>query len=173
MRIRALTVAALGAVLTLSACGGTPEHNEADVMFASQMIPHHKQAVSMADMVPAHTGDPKLRSLAEQIKKAQQPEIDKMTGWLDSWGAEDKAKEHSGHAMTGMMSEQDMSKLGTVNGKPFDTMWLNMMIKHHQGAVDMSNTELKDGSAAEAKQLARDIIGAQRKEIDTMRGMLG
>lgn len=144
-------------------------HNQADARFAKAMIPHHRQAVQMADMVPSRSDDTQLRKLAGQIKDAQQPEIDKMGGWLRQWHA---GKPEKGHHMSGMMSGDDMSKLKTARGKAFDRMWLRMMIKHHQGAVDMAKTELSQGSSSAAKRLSNSIIKSQRAEIGKMRGML-
>lgn len=184
MRTRAFIVAVLAATLTLAACGSAEQqpkseqgqHNQADIRFAQGMIPHHEQAVRMADMVPPRTRTPELRSLAERIKQAQQPEIDTMTGWLRSWGAKPSGEHgggHGKHRMTGMMSDQDMAKLEAAKGPAFDKSWLNMMIAHHEGAVTMSKTELDQGSSQRAKQLARGIIKAQRGEIQHMREMLG
>jgi uncharacterized protein (DUF305 family) len=75
-------------------------------------------------------------------------------------------------SMPGMMPAQDMAKLNQAHGPEFDRMWLQMMIQHHQGAIDMSKTELAQGSNPDAKQLAQRIIGSQQKEIDTMKGLL-
>jgi uncharacterized protein (DUF305 family) len=76
-------------------------------------------------------------------------------------------------AMDGMMSDADMTKLGGMNGAAFDTMWLTMMITHHQGAVTMSQTELTAGASTDAKALATKIITAQNAEIAEMKKLLG
>ena len=155
-------------------------HNADDVMFAQQMIPHHSQALDMAKLVPSRSTNPKVLDLASRIEKAQDPEIQQMRGWLTGWGAgtsEMPGMTHDampgmGGSMPGMMSDADMQKLGAAKGAEFDKMWLDMMIKHHQGAVDMAKTELQKGSNADAKALAQKIIDAQQAEITEMQGLL-
>ncbi|MFP5315825.1 MAG: DUF305 domain-containing protein, partial [Actinomycetes bacterium] len=124
---RYLSLSALGvaAVVSLAGCGAGAEsqpgssgssdsstsqesaaHNDADVMFAQMMIPHHQQAVEMSDIVLAKEGvSPEVMDLATRIKDAQAPEIQTMTGWLEAWGepmAMDSGME--GHSMDGMDS---------------------------------------------------------------------
>ncbi|MGH3451183.1 MAG: DUF305 domain-containing protein [Haloechinothrix sp.] len=155
--------------------------NQADVMFARQMIPHHQQAVEMAKLVPSRTSNSDVVKLAEEIEHAQDPEIQTMTGWLEQWGAPapttgmDGGMDHGGMdgEMPGMMSPEDMEKLEQAKDAEFDRMWMQMMIEHHRGAIDMAETELKQGSNTEAKQLAQQIIDAQQAEITTMNRLLG
>jgi uncharacterized protein (DUF305 family) len=152
------------------------DHNAADVTFAQQMIPHHQQAVEMAKLVPARTTNQQVLDLAGQIQQAQDPEIQTMTGWLRKWGAPTPTTGMAGmdHGSTpGMMATDDMTKLGQAKAADFDHMWLQMMVQHHQGAIAMANTELQEGSSSDAKQLARNIIDSQQKEIATMNGLLG
>ena len=77
--------------------------------------------------------------------------------------------DHGGHAMEGMMSDADMTRLEAARGTAFDRLWLSMMIEHHEGAITMSRTELKDGEDADAQQLARDIVATQQREIARMK----
>jgi uncharacterized protein (DUF305 family) len=178
-----LPVLAAVAALLLAGCGSSSDsddagHNDADVTFAQTMIPHHQQAVEMAEMAldPARQASAPVRDLATRIGDAQQPEIETMQGWLDAWGAE--AEDHSGHdmgsmkGMSGMMSDEQMSALGQATGTAFDRMWLQMMVEHHEGAVEMAETEIADGESAEAKDLARDIVEAQESEITEMQRLL-
>ncbi|MFI1942562.1 DUF305 domain-containing protein [Streptomyces virginiae] len=196
----ALAATAVAAGLVLAACGGdnttntagtapvtatapapseADRHNEADVAFAQGMIPHHRQAILMSDMVAAHGASPDVRALAEKIKKAQAPEIETMTGWLKTWGEKvptGVSMDGMGHGddsgMPGMMDDQDMDRLGKARGNAFDTMFLTMMIDHHEGAIAMANTEKQQGVYGPAKALADDIIASQTAEITLMRGML-
>ncbi|OAP29175.1 MULTISPECIES: DUF305 domain-containing protein [Amycolatopsis] len=181
--------AVLTASLLLGACS-SPEppapapssqagHNAADVAFAQQMIPHHQQALEMAKMVPSRGSDPKVADLAGRIDRAQDPEIRQMQGWLKTWGV--AATSHSmpgghemsgDHTMTGMMSGADLKSLEAAKGPDFDRSWLDLMIKHHQGAVEMAKTELAHGADAGAKALAQRIADAQEAEIAEMRGLL-
>ena len=149
--------------------------NDADVTFATGMIPHHGQAVRMAELAATRTTNEKLLALATAIKGAQQPEIDKMTTWLRDWGkpVPDVDGGHGGHgAMPGMMSPEEMGKLTAAEGAAFDRLFLEMMIRHHEGAVTMSAEEQAKGANPEAKALAAQITAAQQAEIATMRGLL-
>ena len=155
----------------------TGAHNDADVSFASEMVPHHQQAIVMADMALRMGTSEDFVALAKAIKAAQAPEIAQMQGWLTGWGEDPAGTDHGamGHdmgSMGGMMSDDDLTALeGTPRAK-FEGMWLTMMIEHHEGAVEMSRTELTEGSNAEAKKLARSIIDSQTAEIATMEAML-
>lgn len=149
----------------------TAGHNGQDVMFAQMMIPHHQQAIVMARQAARKAASPRVRELAVRIEKAQQPEIDEMTGWLKEWGAPmpSPGGMHNGE---GMMSEQEMRRLGTLSGKSFDTAFLQMMIRHHQGAIAMARDEQAHGDNPDAKALAASIITSQSAEITTMRQLL-
>ncbi|ORA54706.1 DUF305 domain-containing protein [Mycolicibacterium chubuense] len=151
-------------------------HNDADVSFASGMVPHHEQAIVMSDIILAKQGiDPRVVELANQIKAAQGPEIATMQNWLTEWGA--PAMNHEGHDMSdmgmGMMSDQQLEQLRQAQGVDATRQFLTGMIAHHEGAVRMAQTELDTGKAEDAKKLARDIIDAQQREIATMKQILG
>lgn len=159
------------------------DHNDADVTFAQEMIPHHTQAVDMAGMAIEKSKNEQVLDLAEQIKAAQQPEIDEMTAWLEAWGEPvETGSSDGGHDMgsmgsTGgdtsgmMMTEAEMSELDAATGAAFDRMWLDMMIRHHQGAIDMAETHQQEGQNPDALALGRAIIDAQRAEITEMQGI--
>jgi len=193
---------ALAAALVLSACGAgemsgmsgknpgasaastaaaSKTKNEADVVFASMMIPHHAQAISMADMALDQATNPRVKALAPKIKAAQGPEIERMSGWLTGWGAPVPAAdggsdmsgmEGMGDQTGGMMSDQEIAGLKKATGSAFDRMWLQMMVKHHQGAIAMAKTALEQGANPEAKKLARSIIDGQSAEIAEMSSIL-
>jgi len=166
-------------------------HNQADVAFATGMIPHHGQAITMAQMALSTSTNPKVKDLATAIRAAQDPEIQTMSGWLTGWaqpvpaatGGHDMSQMGSTTSSTsgsstmggmgGMMTDQEMEQLSKATGAAFDRMWLQMMVKHHQGAVAMSQTELATGTNPDAKQLAQAIIDSQTKEITTMTAALG
>ena len=162
--------------------------NQADVDFAQQMIPHHAQAVEMVDLTRNHTLDPVVRRLTEQIRDAQVPEIQTMVAWLDDWDEKVpptstdhahadmggmKGMGHGGDALPGMMSAEDMEKLGDAEDPAFQEMWLTMMIAHHEGAIEMAQEEIADGAFGPALDLARNIQRSQQQEVDTMRSLLG
>jgi uncharacterized protein (DUF305 family) len=165
-------------------------HNQADVMFAQHMIPHHQQAVEMSDVVLAKQDiDPRVTELANQIKAAQGPEIEKMQGWLSQWGSPQMPSGMPGHGdmpmpsgdmpgmsgmpgVTGMMSPQDMTALQNAKGVEASKLFLSQMITHHEGAITMAQNEIKDGQYPAAVELARSIVTSQQKEIETMKGIL-
>lgn len=152
--------------------------NDADVELATMMIPHHAQAITMAEMALTQGTDPKVKALASKIKAAQGPEIVRMSGWLTGWGAPvpdpagDSGMSGMGDQAGGMMSAQQMTDLGSATGTAFDRMWLQMMVKHHEGAVAMARTALDEGTNAESKQLAQSIVDGQSTEIAQMSSIL-
>jgi uncharacterized protein (DUF305 family) len=193
---------ALGLGATLTACGGSdsegeaggmpgmsstaPESssgssmpadvNDADAEFASNMIVHHREAIAMADLASGRASDPEVLQLAKDIKAAQGPEIETLSGWLTSWGKEPPAEmagmDHSG-SMPGMMSPAEMEEMRGMKGKEFDQMFLTAMIEHHNGAVTMAQTELGAGKNADVKSFAQKVIDDQSAEITKMRELLG
>ncbi|MFX1821290.1 DUF305 domain-containing protein [Pseudarthrobacter sp. CC4] len=151
------------------------EFNDADTMFAQMMIPHHTQAVAMSDMMLKKEGIPaSVTDLAAKVKAAQGPEIEKMTGWLQSWGqpTETPTDMPSAHSMEGMMGEEDMAKLEAAQGTEAAKLFLTQMIAHHEGAVMMAKTETTDGKNADAVQLSKDIVSSQETEIQEMKDLL-
>ncbi|MEV6825987.1 DUF305 domain-containing protein [Amycolatopsis sp. NPDC051102] len=147
-------------------------HNAGDVTFAQQMVPHHSQALDMAKLVPSRSTNPKVLDLASRIEQAQDPEIRQLQGWLTTWGAAMPGMTREPMAGMGMMSDADLKQLEAAKGAEFDKMWLGMMVKHHQGAIDMAKTELSQGGNADAKALAQKIVDAQQAEITEMQGLL-
>jgi uncharacterized protein (DUF305 family) len=147
-------------------------HNADDVTFAQQMVPHHSQALDMAKLVPSRSTNPKVLDLASRIEKAQEPEIRQLQSWLTTWDAAMPGMTREPMPGMGMMSGADLNQLEAAKGAEFDKMWLGMMVKHHQGAIDMAKTELSQGGNADAKALAQKIVDAQQAEITEMRGLL-
>lgn len=146
-------------------------HNGADTMFAQAMIPHHAQAVQMSEMMLRKQGiDAKVTDLAGRIKAAQGPEIDTMTGWLKDWN--ESAQMPSGHTMSGMVADEDLNGLDAAQGTEAARVFLTHMIAHHEGAIEMADTEVRSGTNPGAVQLARDIAAAQRAEITEMKQLL-
>jgi uncharacterized protein (DUF305 family) len=189
-------------VAGLSACGGSNQDaaprgtsasvstSNADVVFAQSMIPHHEQAVEMADLALSPNADAsvQVRGLAQQIKAAQAPEIRQMTGWLNGWGAPTAmpgsdgsndlgAMDHSGHDMAGMsvagmMTADDMRALAAASETEFDRLWLEMMIAHHEGAIAMAEQVNATSQDPQVRALADAIVIAQNEEITTMQKLL-
>lgn len=149
--------------------------NNADEMFVTGMIAHHQQAIEMADLVLNKEGvDARVTTLALEIKDAQGPEIDEMNLWLEDWGITmpGSGMEGMDHGSGGMMSEDDMSALEAASGADASRLFLEQMIQHHQGAIDMAQQELDNGENPDALELAQAIIDAQTAEISTMHDLL-
>lgn len=148
----------------------------ADVMFAQMMLPHHEQAIEMSDALLAKDGiSPELVDLAEQIKAAQGPEIDTLTAWLRDWGADPEAGAgtgHDDHGMAGMMSTEDMQALEDATGADAERLFLEQMVAHHEGAVEMAQAEVSGGEHAGAVEMAQSVVDTQTAEIQQMRDLL-
>lgn len=191
-RTTALAALALAGTLALAGCSGAEpagpadhsgmDHsssdaplagaNEADVMFASMMIVHHEQAVEMSDIVLAKEGvDPRVADLAEQITAAQGPEIEQLQGWLEEWGVEPGDPGAMDHG-DGMMSDDDLAALEAAAGPEASRLFLEQMIVHHEGAVEMAEAQIADGENPDAVALAQDIVDAQTAEIAEMTDIL-
>jgi uncharacterized protein (DUF305 family) len=209
-----LVGAALTATVTLTACsdtassGGTPKaptsgsvsvnptFTNVDAMFVRMMIPHHEQAVEMADLAQMKATDPDVKQLAAKISTEQKAEIATMKGWLAAWGQPTTMPNCLGMhcmpsdmmpngtmpggmmpsgmpTMSGMMSSADMAKLKAATGAEFDKLFLQMMITHHEGAIMMAQAELAHGTNPNAKALAASIVKTQQAEIAAMQQMAG
>jgi uncharacterized protein (DUF305 family) len=162
------------APLLSSAAPSSAQHNAADTMFAQTMIPHHSQAVEMANKELINGQNAQLKTLAKKIMAAQEPEIVQMNGMLTKWGVAPAG--HQGHgsmtSMPGMMSDVDMLKFQKAIGPAVDRMFATMMIAHHQGAVEMANTELAGGVNTAARTLATSIVASQTAEIAKLKVLL-
>jgi uncharacterized protein (DUF305 family) len=204
-----LTIGLVLTVFTATACGGdddqtatdttapaaapsatapASEFADADVAFAQDMIPHHAQAIEMAEIAldPAAAAGPDVLDLATRVRDAQDPEIELMRTWLDHWGmpmtdeemeamggmdgTDHSGMDHSG--MDGMMTAAEMDELRNASGADFDRLWLELMIRHHEGAITMAEAVKVNGVNDDAIELADEIIAAQQQEIDEMRVLL-
>lgn len=170
------------------------EHNAVDVMFVTMMIPHHQGAIEMSDVALTQASTQPVKDLAGRIKAAQGPEIEQMQGWLADWAAAmpmASTAEDMGHGMGhgatpetsgtvddfgmgGMMnmSEADMAALRAATGVAFDKLFLQLMIAHHQGAIDMADVEIAQGLNPQALALAAAIKTSQTAEIAEMQQLM-
>jgi len=167
----ALAVTAILTVVVIAVIAGrggeTPATSAAstDRAFTADMIPHHKSAVVMAKIAKDRSKRPEIQKLADDIIGAQDAEIAQMRG-IDKRLAADGAKQGSlgaAHAMKGMGGEASLK-----TADPFDRAFIDMMIPHHQSAIEMSRVELAKGGDAETKKLATSITAAQTREIEKM-----
>lgn len=185
-----------------SAAVVSTEHNAVDVMFATMMIPHHEGAIEMSELALAQASTQPVKDLATQIKAAQGPEIEQMQGWLVAWDATmpmmstgaDADSGMGGHDMGSMggpqetaasrsvddfgmgqmmqMSDADMDALRAATGVEFDKLFLQQMIAHHQGAIEMAEVEIARGQNPATLALAESIKSGQTAEIAQMQQML-
>jgi len=152
-------------------------HNSADTEFAQMMIEHHVGAIEMADLALERATTPEVRNLAERIRAAQGPEIDQMTTWLEGEGEPTTAgnmtgMDHGSMEMDGLDQTEAMADLEEATGSDFDRRFLQLMIAHHTGALEMAQAQLDDGVNTEMRDLAQTIIDAQEAEIAEMEDLL-
>ena len=189
-KIAGITAVALAGAISLAGCttnlggndsngtmdGGMMGNNKSasafsgtDIMFAQMMIPHHQQAVDMSTLAETRTTNPEVLALAKQIKDAQAPEIKQMTAWIESSGSSTDMGHDMG--MGGMLTDEQMTALENAQGAAFDKLYLEGMIGHHEGALQMAKM-IENSDNAEAKELAANIIKSQSAEIEKMKQML-
>ncbi len=156
--------------------------NQADVEFAQMMIVHHQGAIEMARLAPERAEAAEVKELAQRIEVAQQPEIETMTGWLAAWGAGPLASDGAMPGMDhgamgdtgkgGVADEAQMAQFEAASGADFDTLFLQLMTVHHEGAVAMAQAEVDGGENADAVALAHRVIVDQTAEITLMATLL-
>ena len=167
--MRKLFLFILAALLT--GCATSDSSNTSfsadDQMFAAMMIPHHEQAIQMSELALLNSNEPEILALANEIKAAQGPEIEQMKNWGSSMMGS-----HAGHMMDeGMLSDDEMAQLKDAKGAEFDRLFLEGMIKHHQGAIEMADM-IMDSANEEAALLGKNIVESQSAEIERMRQLL-
>lgn len=189
----ASAVAMVAALMMLAACGGSDaddaattavesvaaNRNGADVEFAQMMIVHHEGAIEMADFIVEHGDGDEVRALGRRIGAAQGPEIALMASWLEAWGEAVDAghidhggMDHGGMEMGGLDQQGAMDALAGTSGAATDRLFLELMIEHHRGAVEMAQRLLAEGENPDAAALARTIVEDQEAEIVEMERML-
>ena len=153
----------------LSEYDASSAYADDELMFASMMIPHHSQAVTMSELALANTTNPEILFLATAIRDAQAPEIEQMQSWLD---ASNYSESHAHHMdMGGMLSDEELAELSAATGSTFDRLFLKGMIAHHEGAIDMLSM-IKNSTNSEVKTLYDVILTGQSAEIEAMKALL-
>jgi uncharacterized protein (DUF305 family) len=170
-----------GRVITAEQAADVPrvQHTAADVRFMHGMIAHHAQALEMTALRPERSVSEDLRLLSLRIELSQIDEIKMMQEWLKARGEAlpDAHAQHGGHAtlMPGMLTPEEMAALSRAKGQEFDRLFLELMIKHHQGALQMVDELFATpgaGQESEVFAFASDVVDDQRIEIDRMAAML-
>lgn len=171
-------VLAIMMVLGLSGCSaisdaghaamGNGKYDAAAVMFAQMMIPHHEQAVALSNLALEVSNNAEVRDLATRIKSAQSPEIDQMKTWIDSVGLPDM---NHIMEMPGFVNDAQFAAIKELAGNSFDVLFLELMIAHHQGAIEMVG-DIANNKVAEVKALGEEIVASQTAEIAEMQTLL-
>ena len=189
---------AAGMLVGLPGSAGTttPSADSVDVGFAQDMTVHHEQAVEMASWARDHTSDPQVKQLAFDIETTQLQQIGRMQGWLGLWGAAPfptgrpymtwmagPGDDGHGHAMSGassagaarmpgMATDEDLRNLRAASGTQLDTLFLQLMLRHHLGGADMLQYAAERAAVPEVRNLAAQALSAQTSEADLMRQLL-
>ncbi|WP_235003097.1 DUF305 domain-containing protein [Blastococcus haudaquaticus] len=197
LRVVLLAVIAVGLVLLgggLAVALGigrteTPSADSVDAGFSRDMARHHLQGVEMANLVAERSTDPEVRQLAFDISATQTNQAGRMQGWLALWGVPQSGGEtmawmsgdggHSGHGtsttgslMPGMATEEELAALRDLRGTAFDVEFLRLMIRHHQGGLEMAEHAAEHAGETAVSQLADTIAQTQTAETGTMSDML-
>jgi uncharacterized protein (DUF305 family) len=161
---------AMISALVLTGCAtssqSSSDYSVDDISFAEMMIPHHEQAIEMSEIALLNTTNPDVLQLAQGIKDAQAPEIELMKSWDGV-----KVSTHAGHTMDGMLSAGELNDLREAQGQEFDRLFLQGMIKHHEGAIVMAQ-DVAVSMNKEVADLSAAIISAQELEIAAMKELL-
>jgi uncharacterized protein (DUF305 family) len=140
-----------------------------EIMFAQMMIPHHEQAISMSETALKKSRNQAILKLSNQIKSLQVTEKSQLAYWLKATNSS-MTMDHD-MQMSGMLTTKELASLKRLTGTQFDRTFLQLMIKHHQGAIEMLDL-ISNSKNAEAKALAKAIKSAQSKEITSMKLLL-
>jgi uncharacterized protein (DUF305 family) len=146
--------------------------NDADFRYVKMMIKHHEQALEMTSLVPSRVANETLKAFASRIADTQAPDIKSMQAWLARAGG-GPAHDESHDQMQGMATAEQLAALKAASGPAFDKIFLELMTRHHEGAVTMAADLLQTGSDVFVEEMAQDVISTQQKEIGQMKAMLG
>ncbi|WP_298460634.1 DUF305 domain-containing protein [uncultured Cellulomonas sp.] len=196
LTVTALAVGVLvGSVLNRPSVLAVPADTSAEAGFARDMQAHHSQAVELSRLVRDRTDDEEVRLLAQDIMLTQQNQAGQMAGWLATWGLPQSASRppmawvtgDHGHAMTasdeadgatgfaampGWVSDEDLARLTAAQGEEAERLYLQLMIPHHQGGVEMAEMALDQVTAPQVRTLADAIVRSQQAEITVLESML-
>lgn len=155
-----------------TAAAGQQRHNDADVTFLQDLLPHHVQTGTMTDLARTKAASSKVKALAAQIKAEQDQQITRIRDLLGAWGVPIPAGGSRNGQVPGMLSDQQIQQLSSASGSDFDQMFLRLMIDHQQGAIQLAQTELTQGSDPQARRIAQDTVTRQQVEVNQMQKML-
>ncbi|QDY08583.1 DUF305 domain-containing protein [Micromonospora sp. HM134] len=151
---------------------GTPRYNTPDVWFVRMMIPHHQQALQMAELAPGRAASAQVTAIAARIRGAQGPEIGLLRGWLDARGLAAGEPGHDHGRMPGMQSPEAIRQLTDARGVTFDRLFVQLMTAHHTGAVTMATQLLSAGADQQLNEFANAVATEQTVEIARLRALV-
>ena len=181
--VTAAALLAAGAGLAVATGIGSdrpPGESSVDAGFARDMSAHHEQATEMAQIVRDNGTDPEVRLMAYDMETQQLGQIGQLRGWLDSWGRTPQSSRppmswmDGGHGMTagqrmpGMATSAELARLRTLSGRALDVYFLQLMIRHHRGGLDMALAAAEQASTPYVRELAGKVAQAQQAEVVTM-----
>ncbi|GAB3691930.1 DUF305 domain-containing protein [Corynebacterium nasicanis] len=150
------------------------EANDTDVHFLGMMVPHHQQAIDMAEVLLASTvDDPEVRDLAERIRDGQQRENEQMNAWADEWGIDADMTMHSRHIANGMVSPGVFDSYAALEGEELRTRFLELMHFHHAEVIAMTRDQVDNGGYAPLQEMAAEMVEVQTAEMREMEHMYG
>ncbi len=182
-----------GLMIGRAGAPSTPAQDSVDVEFLQDMTVHHQQAVTMAGLERDRTADPQLRQLAFDIETTQNAQVGRMQGWLELWGASSApvnrnymtwmtpdSVSHGSMAMTpdgvvtmpGMATQEELKNLRAATGKQLDVLFLQLMLRHHQGGASMLADAAAHAATPEVRNFAAQTLSAQQSEADYMKQLL-
>jgi uncharacterized protein (DUF305 family) len=161
--IGAIVLAVVAGVLVVQR---RPDHNAADATYAASMLPHHELGVRMAELAVARADNVLVRRVAFKMQNYQKAELVSLRRWAKSWHAT------AGDHIHGMLTPAQEAELATLSGPEFDRSFLSEMIRHHEGAIEMSRIELTAGRSSGARTVANSVAKIQQEQIDQMHELL-
>jgi uncharacterized protein (DUF305 family) len=166
--------AVLLALVAVAGCADEPVATapapDPDAAFLSAMIPHHEQALELTAMVGGRGASAGLQAVALRIDREQVEEIGQMQGLARARSLPVDHGVHAGHGMPGMADPATLATLGTLRGPAFERLWLETMIRHHEGAVTMAREY--PGTDETLRRFAQTTVASQSAEITTMEQLL-
>jgi uncharacterized protein (DUF305 family) len=142
--------------------------NGADLLFVTMMVQHHTQALRLARVAEVRAVDQGVRAVAERISAAQAPEIASLRAWLTARGQKPTKGGHAGHGMPGEVTALQIQALARIEGSAFDRRFLDLMVRHHGGAVQMAGEVGAAGTDPVVQKMAAEVFATQTAEIHRM-----
>jgi uncharacterized protein (DUF305 family) len=157
---------AVVASLALASCGGA-EPNAVDRRFVAEMMPHHHIGMELIDQATRRVDDTRLRRLVFEMSSYHLSELAQLHEWAEEWQVE------PAFDFPGDITESDLAGLFALSGPNYDRRWLDLMIEHHEGALEITERQTKAGSNDAAIDMAESVSEIQRRDIVDMKQLLG